>query len=818
MNFKKYLPHLYVIGGFFIMVLIYFLPLWQGRSMRQQDIVQYNGMAKEITDNRTKYSEEPFWTNSMFGGMPNTMISMEQYGNLAKPIHNFTTRLIAYPASLIFVSLLCYYIMLLAFDVNMILAALGAIGFTFASFNFISLEAGHNAKIACISYMPLVFAGIVFAFRKNLLLGCALFGLGLALQIVNNHIQITYYLAFICFAYIVVEFYNAFKSRLLPKFIKISAALGITAIIGLGTHAGYFMAINEYSKYSIRGKTELKPLEENKEIVRNDGLDRDYVFNYSNSWSEPFTFLIPDFMGGASQGALGKGSETAKALKENGIDHQNIRQIISSIPLYFGEQPFVAGPIYIGAIICFLFILGLIIVEDKLKWALLACTFIALLLTLGKNFPPLNYFLFDYFPLYNKFRSVTMAVVIPQFCMSLLAVLAVQKIIDTQDKKPLIKGLLIAAGVTGGLSLIVFVLAGTGDYSSPSDAMFQQYPDWFISAIHSDRKSMRTGDALRSFFLIALAGGILYAFIIGKVKETVTLVGLIALVIFDLWFVDKRYLNNENFEKKVMETFYTPTEADQYVLQDTDANYRVFNLENPFNDARTSYFHKSVGGYSPAKLRRYQDLIERKISYEQQQFIENIKKGVVDFKITPVLNMLNTRYILAGQDARSVIVNDSALGNAWYINEVKTVNSPDEEIAALNNFNPKTTAFIDISRFKVAKNTFTTDTNSKVVLTNYKPYQLEYKAKSAMDGFIVFSEVYYPKGWTAMIDGNEAEIKQVNYVLRGLEVPAGEHVISFKMVNESYELGNKIGLICSVLLYVGLIGAVVIGFKQQNNI
>ncbi|MDX2190145.1 MAG: YfhO family protein [Bacteroidota bacterium] len=815
-NIKPFLPHIYVIAGFFVAVFIYFLPLFQGKSIRQSDIIQYQGMAKEIQDNRAKYNEEPFWTNSMFSGMPSTMVSMEQYGNLVKPIHIFTTRIIAYPASIIFVSLLCFYIMLLAFDVPYIIAAIGAVGFSFASFNFIGLEVGHNAKLACMSYMPLVIAGLVFGYRKNIWLGSSLIGIGVALQVVNNHIQITYYLAFIALAYIVVEFISALKEKKMPAFIKNSAFLLIAAVVGLGTHAGYFLSINEYSKFSIRGKTELTPLETNKEAVRSDGLDRDYVFNYSNSISEPFTFLIPNFMGGASSGPVDKNSETTKALRENGVDPQNIRQFTSNVPLYFGEQPFVAGPMYLGAIICLLFVLGLLIVNEPFKWTILACTIFGILMTYGKNLPLLNYFLFDYFPLYNKFRSVTMAVVIPQFCMSILGVLALKRIVESKNKIEFIKPLVIAGGVTGGLCLLTFLMAGAGSYSSPADQMYQ-LPPWLISALELDRKGMRTGDAFRSFLFILLAIGTIYLLIINKIKELVASIILLLLTTADLWLVDKRFLNNDNFDKKVIENYYAPTEADQRILSDKDPDFRVFNLQDPFNDARTSYFHKSVGGYSPAKLRRYQDLIERVLSNEQQTLLTALKAGDYSFKSTPVLNMLNTKYVIAGESAESVIENPNAFGNAWFISSITKVNNPDEEIKTLSTINPYETAVLDVSKFPINNNTYNVDSASFIKLTKFKPYELTYECQNANEGFAVFSEVFYPIGWSATIDGKPADIKRVNYVLRGLEVPAGKHTIAFVMDNPTYKLGNTIGLACSVLLFAGIFVYGITAFRSKKD-
>jgi len=813
-DLKAYLPHFIVAIFFILLVSIYFSPLvFQGKSMKVHDIVQYQGMAKEINDMRQKYGEEPFWTNAMFSGMPNTLINMQQWGNLVKPIHDFISRFPAYPASLVIIGMVCFYILLLAFDVHWLAAVIGAIGFGFSSFTFISLVAGHNAKVACMMYMPLVIAGMALAYRKNWLLGASVFGIGVALQIVNNHVQITYYLFFIGLLYFGVELLNAVKLKSFPNFVKATGGLALAAILALGTHAGYFLSIQEYSKYTIRGESILKPLEESKEAVRADGLDRDYVFNYSYSLDEPFTFIMADYYGGESGLAPQKYKNVAAAMRKQGYDPN---QILSSLPAYFGGQPFVAGPMYMGCIIVFLFILGMVVVRSPIKWALLAASLVGILLAYGKNFPLLNYFLFDYFPIYNKFRSVTMAVVIPQFCLSLLAVLGIQELINAKKKEEYLKPLFIALAIVGGVLALVFVAAGSANYLSEQE-LSSQLPDWLMEAIADDRKAVRTGDALRAFLFIGLVGGILYFYLKNKLKDTLALGAIALLVLMDLWSVDKRYLNESLFEKKVFETFYTPTEADQYILQDKDPNFRVLNLDNPFNESRTSYFHKSVGGYSPAKLRRYQDLVERIIAPEMQTLVGKLKKGEDGFGKTPVLNMLNTRYIIAGEQALAVIPNKNALGNAWFVPYVHSVKNPDEEIKALEIFNSATTAVIDDSKFKASASEFSLDTTAKIMLTAYKPYDLTYKSDNSQNGFAVFSEVYYPKGWTATIDGKDAEIKQVNFVLRALEIPAGTHTIQFKMVNEKYVLGNTIGLVCSILLIGGVLVVGFIGFRKKAS-
>ncbi|MDX2195093.1 MAG: YfhO family protein [Cytophagales bacterium] len=811
MNIKPYLHHIYIIIAFAIIVMIYFSPLiFQGKKINQHDIVQFQGMVKEISDLREKYHEEPYWTNAMFGGMPNTLINMNQWGNLIKPVHDFMARVLAYPASLVFIGLLCYYVMLLAFDIHFIAALAGALGFAFSTFTMVSLVAGHNAKVACMMYMPLVLAGMVLAYRKNIGLGAAIFGIGVALQIVNNHIQITYYLIFAGLLYFGAEFIQAYKNKTITTFAKATGALAIAALLGFGTHAGYFLSIEEYSKYTIRGKTELAPLAESKEVVREDGLDRDYVFNYSYSIDEPFTFLIADYYGGVSGAYPENFKNTAKVMRQQGYDPN---QILRSLPSYFGNQPFVAGPMYMGAIVVFLFILGLIVVKHPIKWALLAATIIGILLSYGKNFPSLNYFLFDYFPLYNKFRSVAMAVVIPQICLSLLGILALQELIISNNKKNYIRPLQIAGAVVLGILALVYILAGSANYLTEHE-IAAQFPDWLSGAIADDRKSMRTTDTLRSALFILSAIVILYFYLKDKLKTNVALGAVAALVLVDLWSVDKRYLNDNNFEKKLIETFYAPNSADLAILQDRDPNFRVLNLDNTFNESRTSYFHKSIGGYSPAKLRRYQDLIERALAPQIQDLITNLKNGSTDFSKVPVINMLNTKYILAGEDEGAVIPNQYALGNAWFVSKVYSVASADTEIASLNSFDPSDLAVADTSKFKISKDKYIKDSTAQITLTNYKPYDLTYISKNNNEGLAVFSEVYYPKGWTATIDDKDVEIKRVNYVLRALEVPAGNHTIRFVMKNEKHIIGNTIGLVSSFVLIAGVLAIVFVQYKS----
>lgn len=812
-NFKSFLPHLIVITLFLAIVSIYFSPqVFQGKSLSSHDITQFQGMAQQILDYRHKYGEEPYWTNAMFSGMPNTLINMNQWGNLIKPIHDFISRIPAYPASLTFIGMICFYIMLMAFDVAPIPAAIGAIAFAFSGNTIVSLVAGHNAKIACMMYMPLVLAGMAFAFNKNRWAGAALFAIALALQIVNNHIQITYYLLFVALAYYVSEAIKAYLSKKTKEFAITTATLALGAFLALGTHAGYFLSIQEYSKYTIRGKTELTPTEDSKEAVREDGLDRDYVFNYSYSLDEPLTFLMADYYGGETSLAPEKYKNVAKAMRQQGYDPN---QILGSLPAYFGQQPFVAGPYYMGAIVVFLFVLALFVVKNPIKWALVAISAFAVVLAYGKNLPAVNYLIFDHFPLYNKFRSVTMAVIIPQLCLSWLGVLALKEISEANQPTALLKPFYQALATMAAIIVLVILTAQTGSFLNAQEVA-ANLPDWLADAIDSDRRAMRTGDAFRALVFIAIAAALLWAFLTQKLKKEWAFAALGVLTLADLWMVDKRYLNERNFEKKAIEKFYTPTEANLYILKDTNPNYRVLNLDNPFNESKTSYFHNSIGGYSPAKLRRYQDLIERAITPEIQKLIQGLRKGSPDFSALSVLNMLNMRYVMAGEEAESVIKNPYALGNAWFVENTIEARNPDEEMAFLQNFNPAATAIFDASKFKFTQKEYAFDSTAKIVLTNYKPYDLTYQTYNTANGLAVFSEIFYPVGWTATIDGSPAEIKRVNYVLRALEIPAGQHTVRFVMTNHKHILGNQIGLVCSLLLIAACGAVVFIYFKKKS--
>lgn len=801
-NFKRdVLPHIVAILVFLLLTAAYFAPvLFEDKALSQHDMLQFKGGAKEIQDYREATGEEALWTNSMFSGMPSYLINTRYPGDFSGVIHSILTFDMPALAGNIFITLLGAYILLIALGMSPWLATVGAIAFGFTSYNIIILEAGHNTKSLTIAYIPVVLGGLIYALRRNLWIGAALFALGLTLNLHFNHLQMTYYMLLLVIIYGIVEVYYAIKHNSFPELLKRGMVLLVAAILAVGVNFGRLYTTAEYTEYSIRGKSELTAPNNGESV--GGGLDRDYAFNWSYGITETITLLIPDFYGGSSNASLGKDSETFAAFTRLGVPPAQAEQMMQQgLPMYWGDQPITSGPVYVGAIICFLFVLGLFIVDRRWVSWLVAGTILSIILAWGKNFEAFNYFMFDYFPGYNKFRAVASALVIAQITIPFLAILALWKLISERASlKNLDKKLLISGGITGGLCLLVWLFAGSASFTAAIDQQLiqAQYP---IDAIRADRESMMRSDAFRSLVFIVLALGILYFYVKNKLSATVAIVGVGVLILVDLWTVDKRYLNNDDFQAQVVANHFQPTPADQLILQDKDLSYRVINLPNPFNDARTSYFHKSVGGYHGAKMRRYQDVIDRHISQNNLE----------------VYRMLNTRYAITGDPKQPVQRVPGALGNAWFVEEVKPVQSPDEELDALTMFDAGTTAIIDTKKFPVKYNRFAA-TNANIRLTEYKPVYLKYEYEAREDGLVVFSEIYYPAGWQAYLDGNPVEHIRANYILRAMQVPAGKHTIEFKFEPQSYTLGNTVSLISSILLVLVLLGTIAYAVKKRPTL
>ena len=773
---KKLSPHLIVTLLFIGISFTYFSPLLEGKMLNTTDITNHKGMSKEVVDYREATGDEALWTNSMFSGMPAYQISAKANGNLIQYVAKLIDLGIPRPANLLFLYLLGFYLLLLSLKVDYRLSAVGAIAFAFSSYFFIIIMAGHMTKALAIAYLPMVVAAVLYTYRGRMLLGGVLTALTVALELYANHLQITYYLVLILFLIGVVQFIKDLKANNLPDFAKRSGVLVLAALLASGTAITRLSTTMEYGAESTRGKSELTANLDNK----TSGLDKDYATSWSYGVAETFTLLIPNFYGGASQGELTTDSETYQAIKRT----PNAKQLIKQLPLYWGAQPFTSGPTYAGSIVMFLFVFGLLFVKSEIRVWILLATIMSIMLAWGKNFMPLTDLFLDYFPGYNKFRAVSMILVIAEFTIPLLGFVALNKFLtsDTsanEKKKPL----QLAFYIVGSLSLIFALMPSLFfDFVGGQDANLEKN-GWPIDALQSDRAGLLSADAWRSFIFIALTFGTLWMFLKNKLKLQYVIIIVGVLVLTDMWTVNKRYLNDDNFaRKRKVEIPYQATQADQQILRDIDPNFKVFNQSvSTFNDASTSYFHKSIGGYHGAKLKRYQELIEN-----------HIVKGNA-----AVINMLNTKYVINRQGQAQQ--NPGAMGNSWFVNEINIVANADAEIAALNGFNPATTAIVD-TRFSEQIIDSLDNTGASIVLTEYKPNYLKYNSNSTKDGIVIFSEIYYYKGWNAYVDDKLTPHFRANYVLRGMQVPAGNHTVEFKFAPTSYSTGERVSLASSIIL------------------
>lgn len=789
MNFNNAKPHILVLLIFIAISFIYFSPVLEGKKLDQHDIKTYKGMSKEIKDFRESTGEEALWTNSMFSGMPAYQISVKYKKNLIQYVDKILTLGLPRPVNLLFLYLLGFYILLLTLKVDYRIAFIGSIAFAFSSYFFIIIQAGHMSKAHAIAYLPMVVAAVLYTYRGKMLLGGALTALAVALEVYTNHFQITYYLVLVLLIIGLFQLYKDFKNKNLTDFFKRSGILILAAVLAAGTSLTRLKTTSDYGKESTRGKSELTSNIDNK----TQGLDKDYATQWSYGIAESMTLLIPNFYGGSSSSSVLslEDSKTLDFLKKfkNKKLANSLAQYKSSS--YWGDQPIVSGPTYAGAIVIFLFILGLLFVKSELRIWLLLATIMSLMLAWGKNFMPLTNFFLDFFPGYNKFRAVSMILIIAEFTIPLLAFIALDKFlsssIDNNEKQ---KPLKLAFYITGGLTLI-FALFPTMflDFTSENDlnplAAGVITPDNFLESLALDRSSLLSTDAWRSFIFIGLTFGVLMLYLRNSLKSQYVILIVGVLVVCDMWNVNKRYLNDDNFVRKnKVKIPYKPTQADNFILNDKDPNFRVFNSSvSTFNDASTSYFHKSIGGYHGAKLKRYQELIEFHIS-----------KGNMN-----VLNMLNTRYFIS-RDGKPQL-NSAALGNAWFINNINLVLNADEEIDALKDFDPINTAIVD-NRFSNYIIPNLDNSSSTIQLDIYQPNYLKYSSESTNDGIAIFSEIYYNKGWDAYIDGVKTDYFRANYVLRALNIPSGNHIIEFKFQPSVYSISENISLASSLILFI----------------
>lgn len=816
---KKTLTHCGIIFFFFLLAAIYMAPAFDGKVIQQGDTLKWKAMAKEQTDFHDKTGEYTFWTSSMFSGMPSYQVTNPPSKSVFAKIYNvFNLNYLGYGGNIgvVFLYLIGFYVALLAMGLSPWLSLLGAMAFGLGSYNIIIIEAGHITKAYAMSMMAPIIGGMLLILqKKKYLWGGILFAIALGIQIACNHIQITYYTMLVGLILGLVYLVYAIKDK---EFKSLVLGVGVMLIgigFAIGANARLLFINQEYVKYTMRGGSEISVTPEDlykdgeaKSIAASNGLDIDYAYSWSYGKGETYTLLVPGAYGGGSGETVGTDSEF----------YRNFHQ--KQAPLYWGDQPFTSGPVYFGAIIIFLFVLGLFVVKGPERWWILLATILAILMSWGKNFMDFNGFLFYHLPLYNKFRTPSMSLVMANVTMVVMAVLALKAIFDKDnplDKKKLNLGLYISTGITAGFILLMMVLSGSFSFSGASDAqMAAQYGNqWDIikDVLVKDRKALFMSDSWRSLVLILISAVFLWLYINRKIKQSGIIIGLLAcLVLFDLWGVDRRYLNDSNFiaEKRLkLKPSETDQILDQYAAQFNDEDYRVFDLSvNTFNDSYPSAFHHQIGGYHAAKLRRYQDLIDFYLSRHIN---------------TDVLNMLNARYVVVpGQNGQPLVQrNPEALGNAWFVDAYQLVEDPNAEILALNDFNPADTAIID-KRFAemVQGKNLERDSNSVIVMEHQKPYNPDYvvyRTKTSKDQLAVFSEVYYAPDWRAYIDGKPADYFRVNYILRAMVVPAGEHKIEFKNEAPLFHKLDKISVIISILFVLVVAGSLVLYYRKPKK-
>ncbi|HEY4800775.1 MAG TPA: YfhO family protein [Bacteroidia bacterium] len=843
MNLKSFVPHLIAIGIFLLVTVLYFNPvLFGGKEVSQSDILNFKGVSKEIVDYRAKTGKEALWTNALFSGMPAYQISTQYISTNLRYINNLFSLGLPGPVRMMFLYFLGFYLLMFVLKVDPWIGIIGALAFGFSSYFLIILDVGHNSKAMAIAYMAPVLAGFILVFRGKLIAGTALTALFLTMEINCNHPQISYYLGLLLMIYGITEFIAAIRTKKLVDFAKQVAALGIAGLIALGVNITSLWATADYSKYTIRGASEIN-INPDGTPNKNDmtsGLDKSYATAWSYGVGESMTLLIPNFKGGSSE-PIGKDKSALKDVQPD------MQQSVGQMYKYFGDQPFTSGPVYAGSIIIFLFVLGLLMpMQNKgLKWTLIAGTIFSIWLSWGKNDPfGLSNFMLDHFPAYNKFRAVSMILVIAELTIPLLAVLALNELSKSFNLKESVtlafkyvstkqRIFFIAFALTGGIALLCWLVpsmftsfSSNGEYdelfsqfkranSTTDDTQIKNYLDQVMPFVQKARENIFKADALRSFIFILLCAGLLWAYFKKWINFKIAVASVALLVLIDLWTIDRRYLNNDSFVDKKKNNsenpfalYGRPNTADLEILKDNDPNFRVWNTLTRLDmDGTTSYFHKSLGGYHGAKLRRYQDLIDFHLNRRNMS----------------VVNMLNTKYIIIqgqgqGQDNQVMAYpNREALGNAWFVGEYKMVANPDSEILALNHFDPSKTAIVD-KRFDDQLKNFSPkkDSAGSIKLTSYQPNDLVYESNASSEQLAVFSEIYYPSGWDAFIDDKPVSHFRVNYVLRAARVPAGKHKVEFKFEPKIISTGEKISAASMLFLLLLCGGAAFTEFKKKS--
>ena len=799
---EKFAPHIYAIFGFIVIAVIYFYPVLSGKQISQSDIAQYTGMAKEQNDFRNEYHDEPYWTNSAFGGMPTYQLGAKYPHNYIKSLDS-ALRFLPRPADYLFLYFLGFYLLLMSLRIKPLQAFFGALAFGFSTYLIIILGVGHNAKAHAIAYIPMILAGIVFIFNKRYLVGGIVTMLAAGLEIQANHFQMTYYFLFL-FAFVIGFYiYEIVKEKDFKHLYKSFAILGLGAVLAIGANATNLLATAEYAKYSTRSNSDLTFDENGKKKTDTNAMSYEYITQYSYGIAESLNLIAPKLFGGASYDDLGTDSAMYQFIVNQNVPENEARELVKQMPTYWGDQTSVAAPAYIGIVVFFLAVLALFLEKRRIKYALVAGAIFSILLSYGKNFEPLTSFFIDYVPMYNKFRAVSSIQVILELCLPVLAALGLNAFInsDEEDRK---KPLLYAGAIVGGLLIVILLANGVFTFSGANDKFYaQQYGPEVMKVLKEDRESMYFSTIYRSLGFLAVAFGILFLYTKKTFSQftTVVLVGLV--MVLDLFVVAKNYVKADDFVSKsqIERPFGEPTEADARILEDT-THFRVFDIDGNMNSARASFHHQSIGGYHAAKPKKIQELFDYQIAKN------NIE----------MLNMLNAKYILQTnkEGVQQALENPNANGNAWFVSKVKFVKSGDEEMKALDKLETKEEVVINSLVNDIKENSFEKDSTATINLVSYKPNHLKYVSNNSKNGFGVFSEMYYEKGWIATIDGKEAKIYNVNYVLRGLQIPAGKHTIEFKFEPQVVKTGSTIALISSLLMLI-TIGLGVFYWRKQNK-
>lgn len=821
--FKRNGIHVAIIVFFIVLCFVYFSPALQGKVLYQGDVLQAKAMQKELMDYTVKDGKAPLWTNAMFGGMPAFQIWAQYPKNITSYIVSFFTTVFPNPVYNVLLYLLGAYLLFIALKVRPVLALAGAIAVAFSSYNFIIIDAGHTNKAFAIAFFAPILAGVLLTFRGRYLWGAMLTALFLAIEIRANHIQMTYYLFIALLILAGIELYHAIKNKTLPAFTKSIGYLAVAVLLATAVNAGTLWVTYEYGQESIRGQSNLSQKESSSEKA-SSGVDREYAYQFSQGVEECLTFLVPNAYGGESGLRLDKDSEVGKTLATKGVPADQVETAIQQlqqyglISTYWGDRPFTSGPYYFGAIVCFLFVVGLFVIKDRIKWWIVAATVLSLFLSFGKNLPFISDIFFDYFPLYNKFRAVESVLVIAGLLFPVLAILAIQEIATgKQDVKELLKKLLYSLYITGGILLLIIVLPGLilnfkainhaeiieGLTKATGD---QGFANSLANALIEDRTSLARADAFRSLIFVLVGAGLLWALIKKTIKQEYVF-GLFAFaILIDMWGVDRRYLNNDKFvDKNTIEQNFKPRQVDELILRDPSLDYRVLDLTgNTFQNASASYFHKTIGGYHAAKLKRFQEVLDK-------QFNNSINEDVLD--------MLNTKYVITNDEkgqSQRIQNRSTTCGNAWFVSNILYVKNADEEMQGISSFDPSKEAIVD-EKFKSlidSKKVGVPDPNAKITLTDYHPDHLTYEYSAGKDMIAVFAEMWYDKGWNAYVDGEKIPYFRANYILRAAQLPGGNHKLEFKFEPVSYYAGENISLVASLLLVGGLGFA---GYRERKK-